>query len=127
MFRNIKLINKLFVLKKFDEIISHNHSCLLNESVILERWVKMYYLSTEGDWIIPKTKKGAKIKYRSINLTEDLVLKINKIIPGFYRSHYEAIFEWVRGGMFDLAKKILEIEKCKKLKKKINKSADTIA
>ena len=45
LFRNIKLINKLFITKKFDEIISHNHSCLLNESVILERWVKTYNLS----------------------------------------------------------------------------------
>ncbi len=40
LFRNIKLINKLFITKKFDEIISHNHTCLLNESVILKRWVK---------------------------------------------------------------------------------------
>ena len=45
LFRNIKLINKLFITKKFNEIISHNHSCLLNESVILERWVKNYNLS----------------------------------------------------------------------------------
>ena len=44
LFRNIKLINKLFITKKFDETISHNHTCLLNESVILERWVKTYYL-----------------------------------------------------------------------------------
>ena len=45
LFRNIKLINKLFTTKKFNEIISHNHSCLLNESIILERWVKNYNLS----------------------------------------------------------------------------------
>ena len=45
LFRNIKLINKLFITKKFGEIVSHNHSCLLNESVILERWVKNYNIS----------------------------------------------------------------------------------
>lgn len=49
LFRNIKLVNKLFITKKFDDIVSHNHMCLLNESVILERWVKMYYLSRGGD------------------------------------------------------------------------------
>ena len=45
LFRNIKLIGKLFITKKFDDIISHNHTCLLNESIILKRWVKTYNLS----------------------------------------------------------------------------------
>ncbi len=42
---DLRLINKLFTTKKFNEIFSHNHSCLLNESVILERWAKNYNLS----------------------------------------------------------------------------------
>jgi len=50
--------------------------------------------------------------------TFDFFSSYVRVIPGFYRSHHEAIFEWVRGGMFDLAKAILKIEKCKKLKKK---------
>jgi len=45
LFRNIKLISKLFFTKRFEEIISHNRTCLLNESLILLRWLKYYKIS----------------------------------------------------------------------------------
>ena len=45
LFRNIKIIDKLFMTKRLNEIISHNHTCLLNESIILQRWVKYYNLT----------------------------------------------------------------------------------
>ena len=45
LFRNIRVIDKLFMNKQLDEIITHNHTCLLNESIILERWVKHFHLS----------------------------------------------------------------------------------
>jgi len=49
LFRNIKLIGKLFFTKRFEEIISHNYTCLLNESLILQRWLKYYNIS--GNYI----------------------------------------------------------------------------
>ncbi len=45
LFRNIKLIGKLFFTKRFEEIISHNRTCLLNESLIFQRWLKYYNIS----------------------------------------------------------------------------------
>lgn len=49
LFRNIKLINELFIAQKFDEIIAHNHNCLINASVIfLNRWLKYYNISGES-------------------------------------------------------------------------------
>jgi len=45
LFRNIRVINKLFMTKRFQEIIIHNRTCLLNESLILHRWVKHYNIS----------------------------------------------------------------------------------
>ena len=48
LFRNIKIIDKLFTTKRFQEIITHNRSCLLNESLILQRWVKHYNISTKN-------------------------------------------------------------------------------
>lgn len=45
LFRNIKLIDKLFFTKRFEEIITHNHTCLLNESLILQRWLKYHDIS----------------------------------------------------------------------------------
>lgn len=45
LFRNIKVIDKLFMTKRVEEIITHNRTCLLNESIILQRWVKYYNIS----------------------------------------------------------------------------------
>lgn len=45
LFRNIRVIDKLFTTKRFQEIIIHNRTCLLNESIILQRWVKHYNIS----------------------------------------------------------------------------------
>lgn len=43
LFRNNKLIDKLFAAQKFDEIIQHNQNCLENEYLIfLVRWYKNY-------------------------------------------------------------------------------------
>ncbi len=43
LFRNLKLIPKLFSAQKFEEIISHNQNCLMNGSLIfLKRWLKHY-------------------------------------------------------------------------------------
>ncbi|MFW9823239.1 MAG: hypothetical protein ACFFE4_09905 [Candidatus Thorarchaeota archaeon] len=46
LFRNIKVIDKLFMTMRIEEIITHNRTCLLNESIILHRWVRNYNLST---------------------------------------------------------------------------------
>jgi len=45
LFRNIKVIDKLFMTKRFEEIINHNRTCLLNESLILKRWLKYYNIA----------------------------------------------------------------------------------
>ena len=45
LFRNIKVIDNLFTTKRFQEIIAHNYTCLLNESIILQRWIKYYNIS----------------------------------------------------------------------------------
>jgi len=43
LFRNNKLIDKLFAAQKFNEIILHNQNCLVNEYLIfLVRWYKNY-------------------------------------------------------------------------------------
>lgn len=45
LFRNNKLINQLFSVQKFGEIISHNRNCLLIESSIFQkRWYKNFKL-----------------------------------------------------------------------------------
>ncbi len=45
LFRNIKVIDKLFTTNRLQEIIAHNYTCLLNESIILRRWIKYYNIS----------------------------------------------------------------------------------
>lgn len=45
LFRNIRVIDKLFTTKRFQEIVIHNHNCLLNESIIFQRWMKYYDIS----------------------------------------------------------------------------------
>ncbi|MFW9896209.1 MAG: hypothetical protein ACFFD7_10430 [Candidatus Thorarchaeota archaeon] len=45
LLRNIKVIDKFFMTKRFDEIINHNRTCLLNKILILQRWVKYYHIS----------------------------------------------------------------------------------
>ena len=45
LFRNIKVIDKLFTINRLQEIIAHNYICLLNESIILRRWIKYYNIS----------------------------------------------------------------------------------
>ena len=43
LFRNSKIINKLFTAHKFPEIISHNRNCLINENILFrKRWYKNY-------------------------------------------------------------------------------------
>ena len=43
LFRNNILVNDLFGAQKFEEIISHNRNCLLNESILFQkRWYKNY-------------------------------------------------------------------------------------
>ncbi|MFX1525480.1 MAG: hypothetical protein ACFFCC_18380 [Promethearchaeota archaeon] len=44
-FRNIKIIDKLFTTGRIKEIGIHNCTCLLNESIILQRWMKNYCLA----------------------------------------------------------------------------------
>lgn len=45
LFRNNRLVDDLFAAHKFDEIISHNRNCLLNESMLFQkRWYKNYKL-----------------------------------------------------------------------------------
>lgn len=48
LFRNIKVIDKLFITKRFEELIIHNRTCLLSESIILQRWVKYYNISEKN-------------------------------------------------------------------------------
>ena len=43
LFRNSKIVNKLFTAHKFPEIISHNRNCLINENILFrKRWYKNY-------------------------------------------------------------------------------------
>ena len=45
LFRNNRLVNDLFHTQKFEEVISHNRNCLLNESMLFQkRWYKNYKL-----------------------------------------------------------------------------------
>jgi len=45
LFRNSKLVNKLFSAKLYEEIIKHNRNCLKNESLLFSvRWYKNYKL-----------------------------------------------------------------------------------
>ena len=53
---------------------------------------------------MPKTRSSQKIKYRTIQVPEDLIELILALIPGIYRTHHEAIIEWIRIGMFKLVK-----------------------
>jgi hypothetical protein len=50
LFRNNKMVNKLFRAQKFDEIVAHNRNCLLNEALLLmKRWYKNYKLEGEKE------------------------------------------------------------------------------
>ncbi len=43
LFRNSKIVSKLFAAHKFPEIIFHNHNCLINENILFrKRWYKNY-------------------------------------------------------------------------------------
>ncbi len=43
LFRNSKIVGKLFAAHKFPEIISHNRNCLINENILFrKRWYKNY-------------------------------------------------------------------------------------
>ncbi len=43
LFRNSKIVSKLFATNKFPEIISHNRNCLINENILFrKRWYKNY-------------------------------------------------------------------------------------
>ena len=43
LFRNSRMVDKLFRAHKFNEIILHNRNCLLNEAILfLKRWYKNY-------------------------------------------------------------------------------------
>jgi len=45
LFRNSKLVNKLFSAQMYEEIIKHNQNCLINESLLFSvRWYKNYKL-----------------------------------------------------------------------------------
>ena len=46
LFRNLKLIPKLFSAEKLTILIEHNRNCLTNETVILlKRWLKYYQIT----------------------------------------------------------------------------------
>jgi hypothetical protein len=46
LFRNLKLIPKLFSAEKMEILIEHNRNCLSNETVILlKRWLKYYQMA----------------------------------------------------------------------------------
>ncbi|MFX1525573.1 MAG: hypothetical protein ACFFCC_18850 [Promethearchaeota archaeon] len=45
LFRNIQVIDELFMTGRVEEIVIHNRTCLLNESIILQRWIKNNYIS----------------------------------------------------------------------------------
>jgi len=49
-------------------------------------------------------KQSEKIKYRTIQVPETLVELTLELIPGLYRSHHEAIIEWIRLGLYELLK-----------------------
>jgi len=43
LFRNNRLVDQLFYAHKYEEIVVHNHNCLVNESIIFaKRWLRLY-------------------------------------------------------------------------------------
>jgi len=53
---------------------------------------------------MPKTKTTKKTQYRTVQIPEDLIDLILALIPGLYRTHHEAIIEWIRLSVFELVK-----------------------
>ncbi|MFX1478632.1 MAG: hypothetical protein ACFFCI_10940 [Promethearchaeota archaeon] len=43
LFRNNRLVDQLFYAHKYEEIVTHNQHCLINEAIILsKRWLKLH-------------------------------------------------------------------------------------
>jgi hypothetical protein len=54
--------------------------------------------------MISKVKPSKKTKYRTIQVPDYLVELTLELIPGLYRTHHEAIIEWIRLGLYELLK-----------------------
>lgn len=65
---------------------------------------------------MPKTKLPEKTQYRTIQIPENLVDLILTLIPGFYRTHHEAIIEWIRLGLFGLVEIKYKLKNLKRIK-----------
>ncbi len=65
---------------------------------------------------MPKTKTSKKTQYRTVQIPEDLVDLTLTLIPGLYRTHHEAIIEWVRLGLFELIETKYKLKNLKRVK-----------
>ncbi|MEE9378504.1 MAG: hypothetical protein V3V33_10770 [Candidatus Lokiarchaeia archaeon] len=60
---------------------------------------------------MPRTNINKKSTYKSVQVPTDLINLIKKLIPGFYRSHHEAIIDWTRKGISDLIELKIKVKK----------------
>ena len=63
-----------------------------------------------------KKKSAEKTKYRTIQVPEHLVDLTLGLIPGLYRTHHEAMIEWIRHGLYELIKTRYRMKKTLKSK-----------
>ena len=49
-----------------------------------------------------KKKQAERTKYRTIQVPEHIVKLTLELIPGLYRTHHEAMIEWIRLGLYEL-------------------------
>ena len=47
-----------------------------------------------------KKKQAERTKYRTIQVPEHIVKLTLELIPGLYRTHHEAMIEWIRLGFY---------------------------
>ena len=61
-----------------------------------------------------KKKQAEKTKYRTIQVPEQIVELTLELIPGLYRTHHEAMIEWIRLGLYELIKMRYRMKKVAK-------------
>ena len=63
-----------------------------------------------------KKKTAERTKYRTIQVPEHIVKLTLELIPGLYRTHHEAMIEWIRLGLYELIKTRYRMKKTVKSK-----------
>ena len=63
-----------------------------------------------------KKKQAERTKYRTIQVPEHIVKLTLELIPGLYRTHHEAMIEWIRLGLYELIKTRYRMKKTVKSK-----------